>query len=702
MFRRLLLASLLSVLCGCVLVSGGIPTTTAASGDLITNNSFEDGMTGWAGQNLDNDQVICQAQYAHSGTCTFVFSGEAASAANILFQTVSVPDGSAGDTLDLSVWAGALNLPGGSQVLFGMQRYQGGSFTGEQALTPVPTGSFNYQQLSVNHTAAADYDAVRLGFYVRAENGKVGFDDVSLAIPTVPGDTDQFIEDTFLIQSSYNQVRCVSGSGSCPAQIETAPPCLTASCTPNPQTYPVAATHTTIQAAADAAQPGDLVIIMPGTYRGVIVEEDGGADNAYIHFRGWGEPGSVVVDETSDPGLPWLRDLFYFVDSHHYIIENITFENAERAGIFLTGYFIATGSFSHHFVVMDVYSRDNGEWGMHTTSTSEMLIQDSVFTTSIDEHGLYISGSGDNAVVRRSVFQGNNLSGLQVNADPFTAALELFGWLQSESGDSTPCGISESDLYASDGSGTWQDVKDCYDSLGLPDLGAYIEDGISENLIIEQNVMTGNGANGAAGINLASVRHSIVRSNLIYGNDAAAIACWDDNYAANKGLPSSEFGCLNVTIVNNTAVDEQATRTGVGLDNDARSMTVRNNIIVRPRSDAYEISDRSGQDLFSGHNAYYALSVVNSSGWIEIDTDPGSGSITGFSIPQILSEFVDPNFNPWIVVDGSWWVLNPNRPDFTPAAGSMLLTAGDPDYVPEADVSGDGFNGTEMGAYAAP
>lgn len=76
-------------------------------------------------------------------------------------------------------------------------------------------------------------------------------------------------------------------------------------------------------------------------------------------------------------------------------------------------------------IVLDVYSHGNYEWGMHTTATSYMLIQDSVFTNSEDEHGLYISGSGDHIIVRRNVFQGNSSAGLQINADPQTATLEF-------------------------------------------------------------------------------------------------------------------------------------------------------------------------------------------------------------------------------------------------------------------------------------
>jgi hypothetical protein len=435
--------------------------------------------------------------------------------------------------------------------------------------------------------------------------------------------------------------------------------------------YAVAETFTTIQAAADAAQPGDLIIITPGRYAGIQVEERGGADGAYIHFLGWGAPGSVIVDRVAFPEKAWLRDLFYFIDAHHIIIQNLAFEGAERAGIFSSGYFSETGHFAHHFIVLDVYSHAHGVWGLHTTSTSYILIQDSVFANSAEEHGAYISGSGDHVVIRRNVFQGNSASGLQVNADPQTAAGEVFYWLSNSTGDT--CGISEDDVWAET---EWEALKACYDGQNLPDLGDFFEDGISEDLIIEQNVITGNGAAGGAGINLASVRGSRVRNNLIYGNGAAAIACWDNGYAEEKGLPSSQFGCQTVEISSNTLVDETGGRGSLILNQDARDMVVINNIIIRERDDAYEITGRSGQGLMSMSNAYSAQVVDESPGAALLDTDPQSGSLTGFSVADGLANFVAPGFAPWMNLDDAWPAPHPDRPDYHLRDDSPWLSAG--------------------------
>lgn len=504
-------------------------------------------------------------------------------------------------------------------------------------------------------------------------------------------DTEAFISANFLLQTTYTRVLCVSADNACPTEITTQVPNITIESANPETTYPISETFEAIQAASDAALPGDLIIITPGRYGGVQAEEKGGEDGAYIHFLGWGDPGSVIIDAPADPEVSYLRHHFYFIDSHHYIFQNLAFEGAEAAGIFSAGYFEATGHFSHHFVVLDVYSHDNGTWGLHTTATNYILIQDSFFTNSGEEHGVYISGSGDNVVIRRNVFQGNIASGVQVNADPQTATSVVFYWLQASTGDT--CEWSDADVEF-EGAATWDDLKACYDSQGLPDLGEYFEDGLSENIIIEQNVITGNGDAGGAGINLAAMHNSTIRNNLIYGNFAAGIACWDNAYNEEKGLVESAFGCQDVRILNNTIVDETGGRGALILNNYARNMVIFNNIIIRgDREDAYELANNSGTGLQSGSNYYSARYDEESP-----DAPAEQNSITGFSVSDGLAQFVNPNFEAWIVEDAVWPALNPDRPDFRLKLDSILLTAGNPAYSSILDLNGQPHASTEIGA----
>lgn len=516
--------------------------------------------------------------------------------------------------------------------------------------------------------------------------------------PVGEPDTEAFIDATFQLQDQYTRVLCVTNDEPCPSEVTTRVPCLTSACIHEPVAYAVEATFETIQAAVDSATFGDLVIIMPGRYRGIEVEFSGGESGAYIHLLGWGDPGAVIVDAPARPDVAYLRHHFYFIASHHYFIQNIAFENAERgAGLFISGDFGATGEFSHHFIISDVYSHDNGMWGLHTTSTNAVLLQDSIFTTAQAEHGAYLSGSGDQMVVRRNVFQDNNAGGLQFNADPQSATAEVFYWLQNLSGDT--CGWSEADVEAT-GAATWDDMKACYDGQSLPDLGAFFEDGVSEGLIVEQNVLVGNGTAGGAAINLASVRHSVIRNNLIYGNAAGGISCWDNAYAEDKGLDTVTFSCQDVTIVNNTIIDDSSDRGAVIITRGSRDMTVANNVIVRDRDDAYEVSEGSAQGLRSSHNYVSALMVDDLTGVVMLDADAGSGSTLGVDVATALSQFVAPGFGPWLLEDGLWPSANPDRPDYHPSADSVLATGGDPAFAPVYDVSGSPRSRTEIGTYA--
>lgn len=512
--------------------------------------------------------------------------------------------------------------------------------------------------------------------------------------PPAEPDTEAFIEDNFRLQTTYSGVLCVEQDDPCPAEVTVSVPCLTAACAHPTETYPVQETFTTLQAAVEAAAPGNLITIMPGRYQGVEVEDSGGQDEAYIHFLGWGEPGSVIVDRPADPDKSYLRHHFYFINAHHFIIQNIAFEGAaDGAGIFFSGYFSYTGQFAHHVIIKDVYSHHHGEWGLHTTATSYVLVEDSVFSSAQEEHGVYLSGSGDYLVVRRNVFQDNEAAGIQINADPQTATAEIFYWLENSTGET--CGWTEDDVEF-EGDATWDDLKACYDEQGLPDLGEFIEDGISQHIIIEQNIATANGRAGGAAINLASVRDTTIRNNLLYGNAAAAIACWDNAYAEEKGLPSSDFGCQDVRIINNTLVDRSGNRGALILNNDARDVTVFNNIIIRDRFDAYEIANRSGTGLRAGHNYHSNRYIDNAP-----NTPAEENSQTGFTVDEGLAHFVNPSFAPWVLEGETWWSPNPDRPDFRLRADSALTTAGQPAFGPTLDLLGNQRTQSGLGALVA-
>ena len=171
----------------------------------------------------------------------------------------------------------------------------------------------------------------------------------------------------------------------------------------------------------------------------------------------------------------------------------------------------------------------NGRWGIFTASPRDLLIEDNETSYSRDEHGIYVSNSGDRVIVRRNHAHHNSSAGIQLNADP------------AQMGD------------------------DPTDPQG---------DGIIEDALIEANLIHDNGAGGGAAINLASVRTSLIRNNVLYGNHATGIAGWDD------GDGSNQFGTRDNRIIGNTIVQASDGRFAISLLNGSTGNVVEDNILL--------------------------------------------------------------------------------------------------------------------------
>jgi hypothetical protein len=299
----------------------------------------------------------------------------------------------------------------------------------------------------------------------------------------------------------------------------------------------------TLQKAGDTATAGTDVIVLPGTYAGVRVRASGRAD-APIRFRA--QPG-VVID-TSGPANAngdnvWLRNVSYVE------IDGFEVRDADRAGIAVQGEPDANIA---GVVVRNCRCLNNGRWGIFTAFAGDLLIEGNETAFSRDEHGIYVSNSADRIVVRDNRTHHNSSSGIQLNADP------------AQRGD------------------------DPNDPQG---------DGIIEDAVIERNVIYDNGAGGAAGINLASVRRSLVRNNLLYDNHATGIAGWDDDEGSNQ------FGTRDNRIVGNTIVQADDGRFAVSLVHGSTGNTVENNILVhRGTRGSLEVDASSRPGLRSDYN----------------------------------------------------------------------------------------------------
>ena len=159
----------------------------------------------------------------------------------------------------------------------------------------------------------------------------------------------------------------------------------------------------TIQEAVDAATPGDLILIGPGTYNeGVVVQTENltirGLDRNEVILDGQGEAENGII-----------------VFSNGVAIENLTVHDYNSNGIFFTGDydsdFILTGYRASY-----ITAYNNGQYGIYAFNASDGLIENS-YASGNPDSGFYIGQCQPcNAVVRNVVSEFNALGYSGTNA----------------------------------------------------------------------------------------------------------------------------------------------------------------------------------------------------------------------------------------------------------------------------------------------
>jgi parallel beta-helix repeat protein len=283
----------------------------------------------------------------------------------------------------------------------------------------------------------------------------------------------------------------------------------------------------TLQHAADIVSAGDSVLVLEGTYSGFDLRTNG-TQGAPIVFKALVEnvlinqPNSVTNDGINIESADWV------------VVDGFIVNDQARAGIR-----IVTSDF---VIIRNNICADNYRWGIFTGFTDDILIENNTCSGSEDEHGIYVSNSGDNPVVRNNICFVNNASGIQLNADA------------SQGGD-----------------------------------------GIITNAVIEGNIIYSNGIGGGAAINLDGVQESLIFNNLLYDNHATGIALF---------MIDGAEGSKNNKIYNNTIVNPANTRWNILLVNGSTGNILYNNILINNHSfrGSISIDQSSVQDFTSDYN----------------------------------------------------------------------------------------------------
>ena len=388
-----------------------------------------------------------------------------------------------------------------------------------------------------------------------------------------------------------------------------------------------AAPWLTLQHAGDVVVAGDVVIVLSGTYQGFRPRHSGTAQ-APIQFLA--QPGVAVTSpgpSNSNSDNIWVRDVDYIV------IDGFESRNAPRAGIAVQGEPDANAT---GVVVRHCFCHNNGRWGIFTGFARDLTIENNETSFSAAEHGIYVSNSGDRPLVRRNHVHDNNASGIQLNADP------------AEQG---------------------------------PDPNDPQGDGIIDNAVVEANVIHDNGVAGGAAINLASVRFSTIRNNLLYNNHASGIAGWDDG-------DGNQYGSHDNHLIGNTIVQANDGRFAISLKDGSIRNSIEDNVLIHPGArGSLEVDASSQPGLLSDFNL-----VVNRF----------SDDVNFLTLSQWRTLGFDPHS---IVSTVSAVFVNPAGNDYHPSYNSPVLNAGVALTDLASDIDGRPRplgTGFDIGVYEAP
>jgi hypothetical protein len=216
-----------------------------------------------------------------------------------------------------------------------------------------------------------------------------------------------------------------------------------------------------------------------------------------------------------------------------------------------------------------------------------VLIEDNECSRSVEEHGIYVSNSGDRPVVRHNILWGNNANGLHMNGD-------------AEQGG----------------------------------------DGVISGALVDGNVIYDNGVAGGSGINGDGVADAVIQNNLLYGNHASGVSL----YRIDGGAPST--GNL---VVNNTIVMAEDGRWAINIQDASTGNTLRNNILLHLSADRGSVDLCAGCEsgFVSDHNVVVdrfslAEQFVDLAGWRAATGQDGASLISDsaalFGADYVLAE----------------------------------------------------------------
>jgi parallel beta-helix repeat protein len=257
-----------------------------------------------------------------------------------------------------------------------------------------------------------------------------------------------------------------------------------------------------IRKALTVASSGSTINVSDGTYKGFDVKNKPG-----ITIKATGSAATITV--TTD--RPDNRDTIFVTYSPNTTIDGLRSSGANRAALRV--------DMSNGTKVRNCVFSNNTTWGIFTDFSDDLVIENNVTYGSKNEHGIYVSNSGDRPVLRGNRSYNNSRAGIHINGDI------------GQGGD-----------------------------------------GIISGAVVENNTIYNNGSpGGAAGINCDGVQDSVFQNNLLYNNHASGFAFYQENGGA---------GPKGNKVYHNTIHSAADSRWAILIENSAGVNVFRNNVIA--------------------------------------------------------------------------------------------------------------------------
>jgi parallel beta-helix repeat protein len=343
----------------------------------------------------------------------------------------------------------------------------------------------------------------------------------------------------------------------------------------------------TIQRAVTAAQPGDTVIVHPGTYLGFKVSIHATAA-APITFKA---DGTVNINGAATTD----RDAIHVEGSSYVTIDGFTVTGAGRAGI--------SALDSDHITVRNNRVDANTRWGVFSSFCDDFVVEHNRISNSGSEHGVYASNSADRPIVRFNEIWGNGMCGVHMNGDINFGGDGLISNAIVESNYIHDNGLKGGSAINGDGVANATIRNNVLDNNHASGISLYQIDGGSpsnNNSIVNNTIRMASGSRSGINIQDGATGNQI-RNNIVIDETAGkgvVDVCTGCTVVSNHNIFIGKF------IINGSAMDITAWRTRTGNDQVSIVATA-----AQLFTSATDMTLRAGSPAIDAGNATGAPSV---------------------------------------------------------------------------------------------